>query len=105
MDRLGDNLGLIRNTAKFDADRQVLLDALERAVDLGADLDDVGAGSHCGPEHDCFTTLVTGPGCRRIFEASSDLGNVAQPKRPLSGPHPQFPNIPHPSKPTLSPPR
>ena len=46
VDRLADDLRLVRDAAELDADRQILLDALQSLLDGGAHLGDVGTGHH-----------------------------------------------------------
>jgi hypothetical protein len=84
-DRFGDDLGLVRDLAELDSDRQVLLDALQYSLNRSANLGDVGAGRHGGTEQHRLPALVVRLGGRRVLEAPSDLGNVAEPECLLSG--------------------
>ncbi len=93
MDRLGDDFRLVGDLAELDADRQVALDALERALDGGADFGDIGARRHCGAEQYRLAALVAGLGGRRIFEAALDLRDVAEAKGLRAGAKPQLANV------------
>ena len=101
MDRLADDLRLIRDAAELDADRQILLDALQRLLDGGTDLGDVGTGRHGGAEQHRLPALIAGLGGRRVLEASPDVGDIAEPEGLLPGAQPQLANVLNRSEPTL----
>ena len=58
VDRLADDLRLVRDAAELDADGQILLDALQSLLDGGAHLGDVGAGHHGGAEQHRLPALI-----------------------------------------------
>ena len=70
-------------------------------VNRGTDFGDVGAGRHGRAEQDRLVALVVRLGRRRVLEAASDLGDVAEPDGLLSGAKPQLANVLDRSEPTL----
>ena len=84
-----------------NSDRQILLDALQCSLNRGANFGDVGAGRHGGAEQHRLPALVVRLGGRRVLEAPSELGDVAEPEGLLPGAKPQLANVLERSEPTL----